>query len=991
MKKLFLFWLLMAIAGAAHAFSYVEELKPNVIIHDGKASWEKHCANGTTLKFELSNFDYDELVSSLESDGLYCFKKRNIINISISNPEGCGLEKVEFQIDKDGMLIDEYENECTKENGKLVWKPNNDHTTKVKLTVDRDFELKDFGSFVYYQSESCPPKGTYSASFTSNDILTYYSSSLGSDGEKSMFLYIYGDLENGATEKEVRVSQYSVLDVWNPVYGITRIEIPVTVGSQLKVEDGNLTKNNKGDKYIWTCPDGEVISDIEILAANDVVINDTIKVTYDTRLQTPAEYSTSAIHNDCFGIRYTAEGSWKGGRRIPTLPGVSITTGSSNDTNWSVEDVDSSKRVSSRSRLEVENGIPVMGTFFKIEPRVNVAVNFNGYFPVGTYCIVDEKGKVVFEKEVTDATEDLSMIDFYDDNKTYHSFLEGSARPYYFYKKDAVGHASLFAVREMVFYPVLAYTSSKGAMAVRQLDMPTNSTVKMPTMSSGSGVDYSASGPIQKNGSNIISSELEGVGELSASWSSEVVDAKDASVDDADKNLASLSMEYHIPVTVYDKSKMYTVPSTGKVEPGTQVTSVPGITMTYGGWLTNYNKDKYVSDVYDHDSDFQPIDETNIYDDKGIHLMDNNYLRTDRVAMNHWGHYEDWMNYREPYYVSMGNFFKFEPSQSGKLTIYGFTNGKINYDNNDHPFVPQRYANLYFLDERCGVLHMDSVQQGYSKFSVDVYAGKTYSFFGSSPKSGLCGFYFEPTAVEPSSVVTLSDKNGVEGNPVIGKATRLVYSDRTFKENTWTSIVLPFSMNEKQVAAAFGEGTKVIYFYQLENDTLKFRHYIYDYIIGGTICFIRPTKTVTGIDLSSAGDYQYVTYFDNELYGGSYATTYSTSDGSSYMLDGGYSFYNLNKNDYYLTNNGTLKYMGLNKTAILKPFRGFFRYFAGSYAKAFSPLMMEGLDDMVTEIENRQVIESEVTDDCIYNLQGQRVGNTYKGIVIQNNKKVLRK
>jgi len=54
-------------------------------------------------------------------------------------------------------------------------------------------------------------------------------------------------------------------------------------------------------------------------------------------------------------------------------------------------------------------------------------------------------------------------------------------------------------------------------------------------------------------------------------------------------------------------------------------------------------------------------------------------------------------------------------------------------------------------------------------------------------------------------------------------------------------LVLPFSMNEAQVRETFGEGTMIMQFDDVANNTIKFKRHYYQYIVAGQPCLIFPT------------------------------------------------------------------------------------------------------------------------------------------------------
>lgn len=71
----------------------------------------------------------------------------------------------------------------------------------------------------------------------------------------------------------------------------------------------------------------------------------------------------------------------------------------------------------------------------------------------------------------------------------------------------------------------------------------------------------------------------------------------------------------------------------------------------------------------------------------------------------------------------------------------------------------------------------------------------------------------------------------------------------------------------------------------------------------------------------------------------------------------------------------------------IKPFRGYIQMPTASAAK-----LMINLGGTVTSIDNIYIDNAQKdTDAPVYNLTGQRVDSSYKGVVIKNGKKILQK
>lgn len=119
------------------------------------------------------------------------------------------------------------------------------------------------------------------------------------------------------------------------------------------------------------------------------------------------------------------------------------------------------------------------------------------------------------------------------------------------------------------------------------------------------------------------------------------------------------------------------------------------------------------------------------------------------------------------------------------------------------------------------------ISKAYVRYAVNVKAGKSYFVFQNGSKFGLCGFAFLPTGYPVASTTTkkelkLSDDMSL--NQSINAAdyeygeTADVTLQRTFTNNKWASICLPFSVSETQFKKIFGPNANLITYTRTEND-----------------------------------------------------------------------------------------------------------------------------------------------------------------------------
>lgn len=281
---------------------------------------------------------------------------------------------------------------------------------------------------------------------------------------------------------------------------------------------------------------------------------------------------------------------------------------------------------------------------------------------------------------------------------------------------------------------------------------------------------------------------------------------------------------------------------------------------------------------------------------------------------------------------------------------------------------------------------------GYAKYTFPVKAGKTYFFLAQSSKVGIRGFQFVADTTEPSNTLTIKE-SGESNSTAIATAVdaRKTYKttgfDRELTANTWTTLVLPFSISATQLEQVFGEGTDIMHFNRVEGTRLYFYGHWHRMIVAGTPVFIKPTKTANLNDLDlyvqvenkvpeifTSGNYTFLGYYD---YGK-----------------------HLNQYDYYISKAGNFCHW-TNDATNLKSTRAVLHNGNGA-SGAKLMLFMEALDEIgettgIEAIYDTETGETTVVKDAtIYNVSGQVVrshANSLdglpKGIYIVNGKKYV--
>lgn len=143
-----------------------------------------------------------------------------------------------------------------------------------------------------------------------------------------------------------------------------------------------------------------------------------------------------------------------------------------------------------------------------------------------------------------------------------------------------------------------------------------------------------------------------------------------------------------------------------------------------------------------------------------------------------------------------------------------------------------------------------TISEGYVTYKFPVKAGKTYYLFASGTKLALSGFTFkqeENYKTENLQNVTLegNDNNTTTIDGLTEGNQYNVTLNRSFDSGKWYSVVLPFSVSQKQMKRVFGDEVKVLHYNDVTGTTLNlFKHY-YQMIVGGTPVLVKPSQNVT--------------------------------------------------------------------------------------------------------------------------------------------------
>lgn len=142
------------------------------------------------------------------------------------------------------------------------------------------------------------------------------------------------------------------------------------------------------------------------------------------------------------------------------------------------------------------------------------------------------------------------------------------------------------------------------------------------------------------------------------------------------------------------------------------------------------------------------------------------------------------------------------------------------------------------------------ISEGYVTYEFPVQAGKTYYLFASRTKLALSGFCFDKDATYDTDVTSVTLDGNVNNTDTIsklevGKQYNVTLNNRTFRSDRWYSVVLPFSVSQKQMKSVFGDGVKVLHYSDVTGTDLNLFEHFYQMIVGGTPVLVKPSQEVT--------------------------------------------------------------------------------------------------------------------------------------------------
>ncbi|WP_337579291.1 hypothetical protein [Prevotella pectinovora] len=285
------------------------------------------------------------------------------------------------------------------------------------------------------------------------------------------------------------------------------------------------------------------------------------------------------------------------------------------------------------------------------------------------------------------------------------------------------------------------------------------------------------------------------------------------------------------------------------------------------------------------------------------------------------------------------------------------------------------------------------ISEGYVTYTFPVEAGKTYYLFASRTKLALSGFCFDKDASYTAENVTLDGNANNEttiSNLKEGKQYNVTLNNRKFRSGRWYSVVLPFSVSQKQMKSVFGDGVKVLHYSDVDGTDLNLFEHFYQMIVGGTPVLVKPSQEVT-----------------NPVFNNVTLTSQKVVDivNSDYKCTGSWNNVDFPEYSYFIDakTNSFYLYDPKKVTTGTTPHAGAFRSWIISNsnnpaAAAQLTMHINGIEEQGETTAIWNAIsgndDAEVASKGIYSLSGQRMNATDthslpKGIYIVNGKKFI--
>ena len=260
--------------------------------------------------------------------------------------------------------------------------------------------------------------------------------------------------------------------------------------------------------------------------------------------------------------------------------------------------------------------------------------------------------------------------------------------------------------------------------------------------------------------------------------------------------------------------------------------------------------------------------------------------------------------------------------------------------------------------------------------SIDIYKKDETYDKGQYDLTGIVSIHNTPQIAFISYAPDFTIDESADANAITAGENGTVTIDRTFNANAWNTLVLPFDVSANDLPDKFGHDAKfATYTGTTKNNdgtyTLNFQ----------SVSALTANTPVFVWGANDEGIYQFSGVKVVK------ADPTSTPSDAAFSFTGSYDKTTLKPGDWFISSDNKL-YRALG-TETMKPLRAVFRPVSDAAAKGLS-FSIDGGE--ATGISAITADGSIIVNDKapMYNLAGQRVSKSYKGVVIQNGKKYIK-
>lgn len=265
--------------------------------------------------------------------------------------------------------------------------------------------------------------------------------------------------------------------------------------------------------------------------------------------------------------------------------------------------------------------------------------------------------------------------------------------------------------------------------------------------------------------------------------------------------------------------------------------------------------------------------------------------------------------------------------------------------------------------------------------SIAVYKSDTTFVAGDYDLTGVNSIHSTKTTTTKqiafiSYAPDFTIDEGADANAITAGENGTVTIDRTFNANAWNTLVLPFDVSANDLPDKFGHDAK----FATYTGTSKNNDGTYTLNFKSTSALTANTPVfVWGANDEGVYEFSGVKVVK--------ADPTSTPSDAAFSFTGSYDKTTLKAGDWFISSDN--KFYRALGTETMKPMRAVFRPVTAAAAKGLSFSIDGGEATGISAITADGSIV--VNDNApMYNLAGQRVSDSYKGVVIQNGKKYIK-